>query len=171
MKKLPGLIIVLAPWLASCGRPMDVWREQRSPDQKAEARITRWWGPPLHAWCRLEIETKAYRQTIDPHELLNNWAGDVDPGLGLSEIAWSPDSRQVAFLVGNPWRAAPRMAWIAFDVELREVVDPTPLADVMRETLRRRYPEKLRSRPDVDPLVWAESDEAMHSYFRRYGHQ
>lgn len=162
------LVCAAASGLVSCGKPVDVWRAEVSPDKKAEARITRRWGPPLHAWCRLEIKTEGYQHTIDPHGLFDNWRGDVDPGLGLSEIAWSADSKQVVFLVGNAWRAPPRMAWVAFDVEKRMLVDPTRLAGVMRNTLRRRYPEELLAKGTMDPLIWAESDEAMDSYMRRY---
>jgi hypothetical protein len=165
-----SIAILATPILLNgCRRSLDTWRTELSPDQQAEARIIRVWGYPAHAWMRFEVRTDRYQESIDPHSLFEHWRGDVDPGLGICEIAWSPDSTRVAFLAGVKYRAVHRMVSAAYDVKQRVLLDPATLANAMRQALRKRFREELESKPGIDPLDWAESNEAMDSYASRYG--
>jgi hypothetical protein len=118
---------------------------------------------------RFEIWTENYQESLDPHAIFDHWRGDVDPGLGIGEIAWTRDSKQVVFLAGVKYRAVGRMVSAAFDTEKRRLVEAGPLAEALRAALRARYREELASKAGVDPLEWAASNEAMDSYASRYG--
>jgi hypothetical protein len=138
--------------LISCRRPYKLMYQSKSPKGDSIVSVELSSRPPLPGGgFDIVLSSSGQRRTLYTYQ-------NSDVYACFAEVGWSSDSEKVGVLVRDCWHSS---RLLAFDTGTGKGLDPGSVRRYVASALRERY---LLPPAVIDPIAWAESEDARNRF-------
>lgn len=162
-RTLTALALLAGLHMAACTARPKTWIASKSPDGRKSVAIVHV-VPPISIKDNMEIQLSQDGHVINLYEAhQREWITQ------FAAFSWSADSRFVGIYARDSY--AHTHLLFGFDVVAQKRVSGEQVRNDLRAAIAKEYASYIAQYykgPDVDPLVWADTDPAALAFYRHH---